>query len=91
MKKLIALVAICASLAACGVAPPKPELAPIATPANLTHQCPDIEHIDDDASLGTAMTYITHIQTQYNICAMRNDSLREVTSPQQTQSSSQGK
>lgn len=81
MKKLIASLAICASLAACGTAPPKPELAPIATPADLTRQCPDLKHIDDPATLGTAMSYITDLQTQYNVCALRNDSLREVTSP----------
>lgn len=92
MKKLIALFAICVSLTACVHAPSKPELAPIATPADLTRICPDIPHIDDDAALGTAMTYITNFQVQYNTCAMRNDSLREVTSPQQqTTSSSQGK
>jgi hypothetical protein len=91
MKKLIALVAICVSLTACVSAPPTPTLAPIATPADLTRVCPDIPYIDADASLGVAMTYITNFQVQYNTCAMRNDSLREVTSPQQPQSSSQGK
>jgi hypothetical protein len=91
MKKLIASLAICAALAACGTAPPKPELAPIATPADLTRQCPDLQHIDSQATLGTAMTYITDLQKQYTVCATRNDSLREVTTPVQQTSTSQGK
>jgi hypothetical protein len=91
MKKLIALVAICASLAACGTTPPKPVLAPIATPSDLTRQCPDIPYIASDANLGDTVTYITNFQVQYNVCAARNDSLREVTSPQPTTSPSQGK
>lgn len=89
MKKLIASLAICASLAACGNVPPKPELAPIATPADLTKRCPDLDQLEDNA-LGTLMTYTTKLQNQYTVCAARNDSLREVTS-HVTPSSSQGK
>lgn len=91
MKKLIASLAICAALAACGTTPPMPVLAPIATPPDLSRICPDIPHIDSGASLGTAMTYITNFQVQYNTCAMRNDSLREVTTPVLQPSTSQGK
>jgi hypothetical protein len=89
MKRMIAMVAFCAALAACAHAP----LPPIppgsnSTPANLTVQCPPLDYINATANMGDAVTYITHLQKQYNVCAARNDSLNEVNTPKQPSTSS---
>lgn len=77
MKKYIILAAFLAVTGCASV--PEQKLAPINTPANLTVRCPDIPHIDSPANLGTALTYITNLQSQYTECAGRSDSLHEVT------------
>jgi starvation-inducible outer membrane lipoprotein len=91
MKRLIAMVAFCAALAACAHAPPPIPPGSVSTPADLTKHCPPIQHINSPANMGDSVTYITNLQKQYNVCAARNDSLDEVTSTPQQPSTSSGK
>lgn len=91
MKRLIALVAFCAALAACGTAPPPIPPGSNSTPADLTKKCPPIQHINAAASMGDMVIYTTGLQKQYNVCATRNDSLDEVTNPTKQPSTSTGK
>jgi hypothetical protein len=91
MKRLIAMLAFCAALAACGTTPPPIPPGSNSTPADLTKKCPPLQHINAGANMGDGVLYITSLQKQYNVCAARNDSLDEVTTPTKQPSTSTGK